>query len=172
MSTEENLFDELYGPRPNLPLTDSPPNDMSISELIQINPAQSIEFDLNNEISIQRSTDHLKYCLKASEGVVDAAYRLREYVPNLNSTERNAFWKESVKVFFFCVKVKKRKLKVFHSQVIPNLLKVINQDVKARSMLVYAFSAVRDLGIVIQKASELVRETRGSYFVEWVNRNV
>lgn len=54
-------------------------------------------------------------------------------------------------------------------QVIPNLLKVVEEDVKARTTLIHALGAVRDLGIVIQKASEIVRETRGVFFKQKVS---
>ncbi len=41
------------------------------------------------------------------------------------------------------------------------MLKLVSQDVVARSTLIHAYGAVRDLGIVIQKTSEIVDQSNG-----------
>lgn len=43
------------------------------------------------------------------------------------------------------------------------MLKMVSQDVEARSILIHAYGAVRDLGIVIQKACEIVNESNGMF---------
>lgn len=48
-------------------------------------------------------------------------------------------------------------------QVIPNLVKSLAQDVKARSVIIKSLSAIRDLSITIQRAGVAVKESRGSF---------
>ncbi len=46
-------------------------------------------------------------------------------------------------------------------QVIPNLVQSLTQEVRARSIIVRSLSSIRDLSITIQKAEEIVKQTKG-----------
>lgn len=48
------------------------------------------------------------------------------------------------------------------SQVIPTLVKTLDHDVKARSIVMESFSSVRDLAISIKQGAELVKLSKGS----------
>ena len=48
-----------------------------------------------------------------------------------------------------------------HVQVIPALVKSLDQDVKARDVVLSSFMSIRNLGIVIQRGAELVKLSRG-----------
>ncbi len=47
-------------------------------------------------------------------------------------------------------------------QVIPNLVQSLTQEVRARSIIVRSLSSIRDLSITIQKAEEIVKQTKGN----------
>jgi hypothetical protein len=51
-------------------------------------------------------------------------------------------------------------------QVIPTLVESLAQDVKSRNAVVHAMSSVRDLAITIQKAGEIVKDTKGNVYLQ------
>ncbi|CAF4677129.1 unnamed protein product, partial [Rotaria sp. Silwood2] len=92
--------------------------------------------DLINHGKIQSETEQLKTSLQCSAQIVIAAYKVADYVPNLANAKHREFWQ---------------------IQVIPTLVKSLDQDVKARSVVMESFSAVRDLALSIKRGAELVK---------------
>ncbi|CAF4580743.1 unnamed protein product, partial [Rotaria sp. Silwood2] len=97
--------------------------------------------DLINHGKIQSETEQLKTSLQCSAQIVIAAYKVADYVPNLANAKHREFWQ---------------------IQVIPTLVKSLDQDVKARSVVMESFSAVRDLALSIKRDAELVKMSQGS----------
>ncbi|CAF3522649.1 unnamed protein product [Rotaria socialis] len=99
-------------------------------------PDVTVVQDLINHDKIQRETEQLRQSMNYSAQIVIAAYKVADYVPNLENSEHRQFWQ---------------------SEVIPTLVKSLDQDVKARSVVMESFSSVRDLAISIKNGAELVK---------------
>ncbi len=46
-------------------------------------------------------------------------------------------------------------------QVIPNLVESLIQNERARIIIIESFASIRDLAIIIQRAGEILKQTRG-----------
>jgi len=46
-------------------------------------------------------------------------------------------------------------------QVIPNLVESLTQNDRARIIIVDSFASIRNLSIIIQRAGEILKQTRG-----------
>lgn len=93
MATVSDLFQKLKKPDAK-PVEEAPP---TITTLIDRDPAQLVQFDQYNESRIQTETDTLISHLSVCEGVVNAAYELRKYVPDIINSEQDKLWKEEVR---------------------------------------------------------------------------
>ncbi|CAF3947453.1 unnamed protein product [Rotaria magnacalcarata] len=104
-------------------------------------PDVTVVQDLINHDKIRSETELLRQSMNSSGQIVIAAYKVADYVPNLENSEHRQFWQ---------------------SEVIPTLIKSLDQDVKARSVVMESFSSVRDLAISIKNGAELVKLSKGS----------
>lgn len=152
---EEDLYDEL----------DATPI-LTGTEIAELSPDEMVNYDSRNENVIHHNTKALTTSLGFCEQIVIAAYKVVEYVPDLSNDKHSKFWKEDVSVITRAEKNLspiKVHLVIFisHLQVIPNLVKSLTQDVRARSIIIKSFAAIRDLSIIIQKAGEIVKQTKG-----------
>lgn len=97
MATVSDLFQKLKKPEAT-PVNDDVPEDPpTITTLIERDPAQLAEFDQINESRIQKETDTLISHLNVCEGVVNAAYELRKFVPETINSDQDKLWKEEVR---------------------------------------------------------------------------
>lgn len=96
MATRSDLFKKLK--KPDTPVDSDVESAPSVSEMIKTNPEQLAEYDQMNANAIQKNTDKLISHLIACDGIVDAAYQLRKYVPDTVTTEQDKIWKEEVKL--------------------------------------------------------------------------
>lgn len=112
MATVGDLYEELdeTSGAPDAPDT------ISITELMKQDASQVMEYDRNNEDSIHSDTEILKNCLNACEDIIIAAFKLREYVPNMNdkNIEQAKFWKETVSRFWFLLHNRKNLVSELH----------------------------------------------------------
>lgn len=158
MTSSNSLYDELDQLDGNNTITPG----LTGAQLVEFDPAEVATYDSQHEHAIFRSTDALKKSLVFCEKVVIAAYNVADYVPNLRNDQHAKFWKEEVKLCNFCLEAKFLiDCYAIHSQVLPNLVDSLKQDVKARSVMTHAFGAVRDLTIAVQKGAEIVQQSRG-----------
>lgn len=101
MATMKSLYGKLNKPV-DVPETTEKRKVVSHKELSgSSDPDMISEIDNNNEISIQNDTNRLVKNISTFEGIVTAAYDLREYVPNTTSTQQEQFWKERVSRFCY-----------------------------------------------------------------------
>lgn len=111
------------------------------NELAEKSLNEVIAYDMNNENVLFSDTVVLKTSLGFCEQIFEAVYKVADYVPDLSDDEHLNFWKEDV---------------------IPNLVDCLQQHARARSITIQAFGAIRDLGITIKTAADIVKDTRGS----------
>ncbi|CAF1501103.1 unnamed protein product [Didymodactylos carnosus] len=139
-----NDMDELYGALSFNDDEEAQKKEVPVytgSELAEISPNDMIIYDIKNEQLVHDQTVALQTSMIFCEQIVMAAYKVAEYVLDLSNSKYAVFWKE---------------------QVIPNLVQSLTQDVRARSIIVRSLSAIQGLGIHIQKAGEIVKQSRGS----------
>ncbi|CAF3422524.1 unnamed protein product [Rotaria sp. Silwood2] len=127
---------DLWGALDNTEPVEKPATVVAIKA-----PDAIVVEDLINNGKILSETIQLKTSLDCSALIVIAAYKVADYVPNLANAKYREFWQV---------------------EVIPTLVKSLDQDVKARSVVIESFSAIRDLALSIKRGAELVKMSQGS----------
>ncbi|XP_054152792.1 uncharacterized protein LOC128951570 [Oppia nitens] len=116
-------------------------------EIKKLPPEKLLEYERKSETAIFKQTLVFGIHFKQCEEIVEAAYRVADYVPDKLTTINGKANDEK---------------DIWNDTIIPILVDTLKQDVEFRGVVTECFAAVRSLTITIQKAYDIVNDSQGS----------